>query len=617
MKKLFLLAAAMLSFTACVDESFDWSKKEQPTEQMGYMSFAGDAITVTVDREVGEGETTPQSSVRSMTRAADTAIEDYTIQIINSAGTVVAEFPYGDWTQHEKYVANHQIDASHTVTGIELPVGTYTVKAFSGTTQNVSSTPEYEGSTTVTLTKGTQTAVNVECGLSSVMVTVTFDSVLAEVIDAPNTSVLVRLDEESISEANRSQYTYSGYSSKADLTKGHDVVAPVYLKPQSSSAGVPLNLYLTTVYGGVQGVGSQISGQKLPVVTNAKVGEWRKVTIKLDHGTEGTVYFVVTVETWVYNEQIDVTQSTYAIALEEMEIPDISDAPVVEWAGKDLSQPIALSDDMFDTNGNMVSGAPFSLATKMPLAAIYLSASSDNSDLASLISSMGMDAVATTASAEFAGLNILGDLQSLQRSILKMWGFPTSEVMGQTEVAFDLAGLMEQLQADYNGKHSFTLIVVDEKKNNTTVTLDITSGGVIDPNIVWEGKDITKRHKVTPDLKIKINMTATKGIKNLVVTVGGRLGEPDGMAAIGMPNSFDLVDPGYKIGNFSDELLGPSLEGLGFPVGDNVRNQTEISFDITTFMGLMGSFKGDTDFKVALTDNEGNTVERTVMITVE
>ena len=306
MKKLFLVAAAMLSFTACVDESIDWGQGGQEAEQMGYISFGGNAITVAVDSEVGEGEVEPQGA-RSATRAADTAIEDYTVQIINAAGDVVKSFKYGEWTQDDDYVANHKIDDNHTVTGIELPVGTYTVKAFSGETQNVSDTPEYEGYTTVTLAKGTATEAKVECKLSSIKVTVTFDAVLAEVIDAASTSVLVRLDEEGIEEANRSQHTYGGYADKTALTKGHDAVAPTYLKPQASNDGVPLNLYLTTIYGGAPGVGSQISAQKLPVVSNAKIGEWRKVSIKLDHGTEGTVYFVVTVETWVYNEQIDVT----------------------------------------------------------------------------------------------------------------------------------------------------------------------------------------------------------------------------------------------------------------------------------------------------------------------
>lgn len=621
MKKLFLVAAAMLSFTACVDESIDWGQGEQTTEQMGYISFGGNAITVAVDSEVGEGEVEPQGS-RSATRAADTAIEDYTVQIINAAGDVVKSFKYGEWTQDDDYVANHKIDDNHTVTGIGLPVGTYTVKAFSGETQNVSDTPEYEGYTTVTLAKGTATEAKVECKLSSIKVTVTFDAVLAEVIDAASTSVLVRLDEEGIEEANRSQHTYGGYADKTALTKGHDAVAPTYLKPQASNDGVPLNLYLTTIYGGAPGVGSQISAQKLPVVSNAKIGEWRKVSIKLDHGTEGTVYFVVTVETWVYDKQIDVTQSTYAVSLSEMEIPDISDAPVIKWADKDLAQPIVLSDGMFDSNGSMVGGAPFTISTKQPLAAIYVAASSNNSELASLISSMGMDAAASVANdTNYAGLNILGELQTLQKTILKTWGFPEGSALGQTEVAFDLAGLMEQLQADYNGKHTFTITVVDEKKNNTTVTLDITSGGVIDPNIVWEGKDITKRYVVTDDLKIKINMTAEKGVKNLVVTVSGRLGQSDGMNAIGMPNSFDLVDPGYKIDPSTlaptEEELGPSLAGMGFPVGEDVKDKTELSFDITSFMGLMGTFKGDTDFKVTLTDNEGNVAEQTVKITIE
>ena len=110
--------------------------------------------------------------------------------------------------------------------------------------------------------------------------------------------------------------------------------------------------------------------------------------------------------------------------------------------------------------------------------------------------------------------------------------------------------------------------------------------------------------------------------KSLVVTVGGRLGQKDGMNAIGLPNSFDLLDPGYMVNpntptEFTDEELGPKLQDLGFPVGDEFDGKTEVNFDITTFMGMMGSFKGDTDFTVTLTDNDNNKIERTVKLTIQ
>ncbi len=627
MKRLFLMAAAMLSFTACIDETTDWNTVGQGTEQMGYIVFGNDAISVTVDREEGEGDVTPQG-VRSTTRAVYSDVADYRVEIYNAAGElVVGPFRYGDWNNKEvveEYVENEKISNNLTLTGIKLPVGSYTVKAYSYPANqapaNAATTPDYVGSTTVNLTKGAATEVNITCHISSVMVTVCFDPILAEVIDAPSTSVLVRLDEESIEEANRSQYTYGNYADKAALVVGHDEVAPTYLTPQSSNDGVPLNLYLTTLYGGEK---SQINGQKLPVVSNAKPGEWRKITIKLDHGTEGTVFFVVNVETWVENQRIDVTQAVYAANLAENAIPDISDAPVIKWGDKDLSEPIILDDNMFDSNGSLTGGAPFAITTKQPLEAIYLSASSNNSDLANLISSMGMEAVSTTdATVQYAGVNILGELQTLQKTILKTWGFPLQDVVGKTEAAFDLSGLMEQLQADYQGDHEFVMTVVDDRGNNTTVTLKITSGGVIDPNIWWDGQDINKRHVVTPDLKVKIMMSATKGFKSLVVTVGGRLGQKDGMNAIGLPNSFDLLDPGYMVNpnnptEFTDEELGPKLQDLGFPVGNEFDGKTEVSFDITTFMGMMGSFKGDTDFTVTLTDNDNNKIERTVKLTIQ
>jgi hypothetical protein len=61
-----------------------------------------------------------------------------------------------------------------------------------------------------------------------------------------------------------------------------------------------------------------------------------------------------------------------------------------------------------------------------------------------------------------------------------------------------------------------------------------------------------------------------------------------------------------------------SLSGLGFPVGDQVYNQTLISEDklnITEFLGILGMLgAGDHDFVMTVTDMEGSTTTKTVMM---
>ena len=611
------MATVIAAFTACVSEHHGWGDEDTPgSENVGYLSFGENGIQVFLDHEEGEGDVEPQASTSAAptTRAISAdALADYTVQIIQD-GVVKQSFKYGAWKAAENYKENHVIDANHTVTGLELPVGTYTVRVFSAEAENVSAAPQYEGSQDVTLRKGQMSEANVECTLSSVKVTVTFDPILADVIDATNTSVMARLDEEGV--ASPSAYTWSGYADKAALTKSHDQIAATYLKPQAATeAGSPLNIYLTTIYGGTEaaGTGSQINAQKLPV-GNVNAGEWRKVTVKLDHGTDGTVYFVVTVETWAYNQQIDVTQEVYAASLGEMEIPDVTDAPVIETpvGGLDLTQAMTLTEDMF-TAGVYNGNASMTVKTKQPIKGLYLSATSDSEGLPELISYLGLDTPATEGT--HAGLNLAGTLNAAFKSILGTWGFPTANIAGQTELTFNVAGLLAQLQSEesYTGNHSFSITIVDAKENNATYTLQVTSG-IIETDIVWVGENIDQCHDIYTSggdpTKIIIKVTAATGIKKLQVEIIGALA---GMVSeVGLASSFDLVEPrNDEGGDISENLIG-----LGFPVGADVKDKQSISFEITQFITLLKVAPGENSFKLTLTENDDNVIEKTIMLNV-
>lgn len=610
----------VVALSACVSEQTDWGGDESlSSENVGYLSFGEDGIQVYADYEEGEGDVEHQASASHapVTRAGvDTS--NYTVRILKSDGSqAIPDFKLGELTSLENYrEAGYTNDGRHpelATAGLELPVGTYTVNVFSAEAANQSNEPEYAGSATATLRKGVATSVTVNCTLSSVKVTVTFDPILADVIDATKTSVMARLDEEGV--ASPSAYTWGSYADKAALILGHDQVTPVYLKPQvASETGSPLNIYLTTIYGGTEaaGTGSQINAQKLPV-GNVKAGEWRKVTVKLDHGTDGTVFFVVTVETWVHNNAIDVTQAVYAASLGEMEIPDVTDAPVIETpvGGLDLTQPLTLSGEMF-TNGAYNGDASMTIKTKQPIKALYLSATSDSEGLPELISFMGLDAAGENS---FNGLDLAGTLNAGVKAIVNTWGFPTSNVAGQTEIPFSIAGLLSQLHTEpsYTGKHTFSLTIVDVKGNNATYTLQVTSG-IIQTDIVWLGKNIDQRYDIYAGggdpTKIEIKVTAATGIKSLQVEIIGPLSGI--VSEVGLSPKFDLVDPKNDLG----EDISSPLVGLNFPVGNDVKDKQSISFDITSFIDLLSVAIGENSFKLTLVENDGNSLEKTVMINV-
>lgn len=631
MKKLLLIAAVMFAFSACVNEDTDWNGVQQTgSEEVGYLYFGEGGLQVAVDQEVGDGDVEPRAASRSsLTRASEAADGSYTIQIFDATGKRVHEFPYSEL--QSKYTTD-DIEGN-SVTGIKLPVGKYTIKAFSAPTPNYSATPQYEATKQITLIKGTQSNVELVCKLSSVKVTVTFDPIMADVIEATRTSVLVRLDEEGIEESNRSQYTYEGYADKAALTKGHDAVTPIYLRPQAPSeeGNSPLNLYLTTLYGkqldaqgNVLQEGTQISLQKL-FVANACAGEWRKVTIKLDHGTDGTVYFEVEVETWVYNELIDVTQSTYAVSgtIVEDEIPDVTDAPKIEWVGGNIAEPLTLEEDMFE-NGTYKGNVNIMVSTKQPIKKIFLAATSDNSSLNNSFVDMGM-----VVAADSHGLD-LTTVTGTTEIVLNSWGFPVgASIVGVKELLFDLAGLMTSLQKSYQGNHTFSLTVVDEKNNTSTTTLSVTSGVEPETSVIWPDHDMNDRYLMDDELKMNLEIYAKGGAKNLFVEIGGTLG-PE-VEKVGIPLTFDLTNPGKLVkveknqvcknddGTYiyTDEDLATVLERFGFPTGEKVIGKKKLPFDISGFKSMLGIFPGYTaDFNVRVVDNNGGEATGSIKIEV-
>ena len=464
---------------------------------------------------------------------------------------------------------------------------------------------------------------------------------MAQVIAPASTSVTARLDEEGV--ATPSAHTWNGYTNVASLVKDHNAVDAIYLKPQAAStSGTPLNLYLTTLYGampdgngGFTG-GSLIKDQKLPV-GNVEVGQWRKVTIKLDHGSDGTVYFIVSVENWLYNEEIDVTQSTYAVMLAENEIPDVTDAPVFEApvGGIDFTQVLALSEEMFE-NGVYKGNASMTVKTKQPIKAFYLSATSDSEEFAELLSEMGLGATANSEG--FEGLNLVGLKNALITNTLSAsWGFPVANVEGATEVTFDIKGLLKQLQdsENYVGSHTFAMTVVDAKNNNSTTTLQITSGVEPETSVVWPKHNMTVRYDMTDDLEMVLNIYARGGIKHLWVEIGGEMKEA--VEKVGIPAKFDLTNPGYILALKKDENGNPvpdlnddgsykydesgTVAGIltalptPIPVEDDVFGKKKMAFDITGFKPMLALFKDITaDFNVRVVDNEGGEASGAILI---
>ena len=126
------------------------------------------------------------------------------------------------------------------------------------------------------------------------------------------------------------------------------------------------------------------------------------------------------------------------------------------------------------------------------------------------------------------------------------------------------------------------------------------------PDIEWVGHDTSQRYEANDELEAQIVVTAA-GIRAFTVEIiSEEVLTPEVLDAVGLAPELDLVSPGdYK----------EPLEGLGFPTGEKVVGQTSVSFDISDFMPLIPLLgTGDSDFRLTVTDNEGQTTVASIMV---
>ena len=453
---------------------------------------------------------------------------------------------------------------------IALESGIYTIRMSSGAMADAKwEAPVFAGEKEFTITRKQTTTINdLVCKLANIKVTVTYSAELKDQLDLENTKMNVAL-----------------LQSKLDYAASE--VRAGYFAPKATEN--TLVLTFTCRYEGEE---------KDIIMTNeikgVRAAQWRKINVVVQHAADGTATIGIECETWTYDEEV--TFDTSASMMEEV-IPDDTDAPEIHWEGHNLAEVFELTDDMFDAEGNFTKSINLDIATKSPIRSIMVKVTSDNADFVtaySQIMSLEEDLCAPTANA----------------TILKMMGYP-SDAKGKTSTRIKLAAQSDLLKS-YEGTHSYDITVTDEVGAKTNVVLSIQYGQNVNPQIVWVGYDIDKRQTIQDDDTCMIRITAPLAIKDFKIKIVSSALTPEELEVVGLAAEFSLV-------NSTD--MFESLSGLGFPVGDQVYNQTLISedqLDITDFLGILGMLgAGDHDFVMTVTDMEGNITTKTVMMRFE
>lgn len=142
-----------------------------------------------------------------------------------------------------------------------------------------------------------------------------------------------------------------------------------------------------------------------------------------------------------------------------------------------------------------------------------------------------------------------------------------------------------------------------------------------DPSIVWDGHDISKREQIVAGLDVDLLVSASKGIKEFLVEIRSASLTPEELAGTGLCNVLNICHPSQSYDSRDPETfidVEEPLRGLGFSVGEDVLGKTFVKLSITQFMGVLQAVSGtdlkNHDFVITVTDNDGNTTVKTLML---
>ena len=565
-----ILAAGTLAMlaTGCKDETPNYG---QPgggsSETVGYVDLNGLSPQVLLDAEINQ---TPAQTTAAQTRAVTEATPDYLVRIYNSSDECVLDTTYGDMQS--------QFNDGPEQNLLALPVGTYRLEVHS---QEPSSVPDVEweaptyGTTydfavlrSHTSDSPLTIADEVVCKLSNIKVTVSISADLAELL-GDDTKSTVTLG-----------------SAVAEFTKSESRAA--YFRPQNSD-GDTLEFKLT---GTKDGKPAELS----KTITGVKAGQWRKIMLSIVYAETGDIKIVVTVDSFVQDSEITINSTE---SLWEPELDEGTDRPTLTWPGHDLAQPVALDESMYDPSGTFNGTAPaLTLSAADGIQTLLLGITSDN-------------AAFRTEIIEAAGLTNV-DLCGTISRLHPFYGLQVTA--GATEATIDLKSIM-YLFFGYEGSHTLTFNMTDNKGRNAVATLQFNYGkgtAEEDPSIVCRQFDIDQPHTTQTGDEIDVDIKTASGIQAFVVSIISETLNEEVLAAVGLRPTFDLcniTDP--------EELAALTSDDIGFPVNDDVKGQTSMTFSVTKFTGMLSAFPGTHQFKLAVTNAEGSTTTKTLQLIVE
>ncbi len=564
-----MLAVAAFVAAGCVNEEPPYKEEPKPTpgDATGFLSVSGLSMRVVYDEtDVRPDDTSDQTQspqAVSGTRAEQPDVDGFIVEILDADDAQVLKKTYAELKQQ-------------LAEPMKLPVGAYRmeVRSEESTPDVAWEHPVYGATSSFTISKAQTTQLEeVVCTLQNIKVTVDYSSELAGML---------------------------ADTSKATISLGQ--TSQEFLKTETRAAYFKsLDIENTLVFN-FDGVfaGTDIPAQFSKQITGVKAGQWRKISVVINYADKGTLLFQVTVDNNIIQDNSFVVDGTDNLLEELLEDPN---APTLAWPGHDMSKPFTLTDAIFDDNGNCIEPFVFDLASPNGIESLRVNIGSTSSRFMA-----SMAAIQLPETFDLCAL----DASSPAGIILKGFGYPVGgELKGQQAKSFNIAGQIKALY-EFDGTHTFSFDMTDAKGVSTAAALTLVvdkSAGQEGPAIVWRGYDIDKQYEVQKDMIIDIDVTASAGIKSFWVTIDSEELK-DLLPVINMPEKFDICD-------IPADLAAILHDEFGFPINEQVKNQTVVMFSITKFVEILLEIPGEHNFVLDVTDNNNVLTHKTVKLIVK
>lgn len=564
-----MLAVAAFVAAGCVNEEPPYKEEPKPTpgDATGFLSVSGLSMRVVYDEtDVRPDDTSDQTQspqAVSGTRAEQPDVDGFIVEILDADDAQVLKKTYAELKQQ-------------LAEPMKLPVGAYRmeVRSEESTPDVAWEHPVYGATSSFTISKAQTTQLEeVVCTLQNIKVTVDYSSELAGML---------------------------ADTSKATISLGQ--TSQEFLKTETRAAyfkSLDIENTLDFNFDGVF-ADTDIPAQFSKQITGVKAGQWRKISVVINYADKGTLLFQVTVDNNIIQDNSFVVDGTDNLLEELLEDPS---APALAWPGHDMSKPFTLTDAMFDDNGNCIEPFVFDLASPNGIESLRVNIGSTSSRFMA-----SMAAIQLSETFDLCAL----DASSPAGIILKGFGYPVGgELKGQQAKSFNIAGQIKALY-EFDGTHTFSFDMTDAKGVSTAAALTLVvdkSAGQEGPAIVWRGYDIDKQYEVQKDMIIDIDVTATAGIKSFWVTIDSEELK-DLLPVINMPEKFDICD-------IPADLAAILHDEFGFPINEQVKNQTAVMFSITKFVEILLEIPGEHNFVLDVTDNNNVLTHKTVKLIVK